>query len=243
MLRQGLVLAASLALLSGCFNPLAAPADGTTTSANGTTTTTAASVACNPVIGGTAGADLRACGADEVCVFATASGFSATQTGCFPVVSSQTNDGDPCSTLDACSQGQGCTNQGCQTFCYVGDTCANGASCVADTSANLTVGGRSVGYCAPTTSCALVGDTACAYGCEPYSDGHAQCRASAGNSARGGACVSDNDCMGGLSCDDAEKRCTTYCRVGASDCATGSCLTDARAAVKVGDVAFGYCSL
>lgn len=156
MLRQRLLVAASLALLAGCFNPLIAPDDGTaaSTSADGTTTTT---TPCNPVLGGTGGAGLVTCGADQICIFATSSGFDATQTGCFPVVSSSTSDGDACSTLDACGPGQACTDQGCQTLCWVGDTCTGAESCQADTSVNLSVGGRGVGYCPAQSSCDLVG--------------------------------------------------------------------------------------
>lgn len=242
MLRHVLALFGSLALV-GCMAPLGnALGDNGTATTDGATTTTAAS-SCNPVIGGTGGQGLATCGADEVCIFTNGSTFDATETGCYPIVNTGTSDGDACSTLDACGPGQACTNLGCQTLCWVGDACANGAACVADTSTNLAVNGSAVGYCPPQSSCSLVGDSSCTNGCTPYSDGHAQCRATAGASAQGGVCTSDDDCAAGLACDDATKECTTYCRVGGSDCTSGSCLTDGRAAVVVDGVTYGYCSL
>ncbi len=198
----------------------------------------AAPTQCNPVALGTdSPAEFLSCRSGEACLFADATlSFDPAHTSCV-AVRGDLPVGHACAASGECGRGKMCTNLGCTELCFAGDSCRDGERCLPS---ELAVAGRSVGYC-PTAACAPLAPDSCADGCTIFSEGIAACRNGAGPGRRGSACSADTDCARDFACDTTQGRCTTYCRLGQSDCPKGkACLADG---AVVGGIAYGTCAL
>lgn len=159
-----------------------------------------------------------------------------------------------CTAQDECGPGLTCSPQlGCVRVCGMGDACSDGSACTSFTGATPLASGREYGFCAPPSCDPLhplhpQGDglAACANDeCHFIGKDHSACFVALEGQKRfgGGArCDDDRDCSTANSC--YEGRCTTLCRMSASDCPDGrSCVegaSDVGVPVLAGET-YGHC--